>query len=99
MKKQRTQRTVADWQQLLERQQTSGLPINQFCTQHQLTISNFYHWRNKLKTVELKEQPAKIETNNLWQPVEMTVPNSSAKNWNIELKLPGGVVLNMSVQA
>ena len=101
MRKPRTQRTAADWQQLLEQQQKSDMAITQFCEQHQLTVSNFYHWRNKLSTAkaEVNKQPAQVEISNAWQPVEITVPVTTEKNWNIELKLPGGVVLNMSTQA
>ena len=99
MRKPRIQRTAADWQQLFELQQTSGMTITQFCEQHHLTISNFYHWRHKLNITEVKEQTAKDDTNTVWQPVEITMPETTAKNWNIELKLPGGVVLNMSTQA
>ena len=99
MSKQRINRTAADWQQLFELQQLSGMTITQFCEQNNLTVSNFYHWRQKLNTFEVKEQAAKDETNAVWQPVEITVPETTAKNWNIELKLPGGVVLNMSTQA
>ena len=99
MRKPRTQRTAADWQQLFELQQTSGMTITQFCEQHQLTVSNFYHWRKKLKVLETDGQSIRVDTNSEWQPVEITVPETTAQNWNIELKLPGGVVLNMSTQA
>jgi hypothetical protein len=99
MKKVLTQRTAADWQQLFELQQTSGMAITKFCEQHQLTVSNFYHWRQKLNTSEVKAQPAKAETDSEWQPVTIAMPDTTAQNWSIELKLPGGVVLNMSTLA
>lgn len=96
MKKQRTQRNAADWQQLLREQKNSNLTVTQFCKQQGLAISNFYNWRNKLDSSTDYPVSAEPEQVELWQPMVFTpnMPQQSTR-WNIELKLPGGVVLNM----
>jgi hypothetical protein len=55
--KQRKKRTSRfDWQALITRQLQSGIPVAQFCREHQLSASAFYHNRIKLFP-ELSPQP------------------------------------------
>ena len=41
-------RTREQWQELVDKQAASELSVSEFCTHHDLTVSNFYLWRKKL---------------------------------------------------
>jgi len=75
------------WQQLINEQVDSGLSVAAFCRKTQLSVSSFYQWRKKFDAVE-------PELNDwLALPGAASAP---ADDWQIELALPGGVVLRMS---
>lgn len=86
-------RTREQWQVLIEKQAESELSVSEFCTQHQLTVSNFYLWRKKLSD----DSQSHAQQDN-WLAFDM--PASANKEagsaWEIELVLPGGVVLRMN---
>lgn len=84
-------RTSQEWQQIIEAQQASDLTIAEFCLQHLLNPSTFYLQRKKI--TELSLPPS----NSDWLPFENQVQHQKvSRQWQIELKLPNGVVLNMS---
>lgn len=84
-------RTAEQWQQLVQAQQESDLTISQFCTEHKLAESNFYAQRKKYRQ---SEGQAKEDA---WLPLnDLIAVQQDNRHWNIELKLPNGVVLNMS---
>jgi hypothetical protein len=56
------QRTLGDWQTLIEQQQASGLPIVVFCKQNKLTTSNFYKHRAKLQENANASKLIKVNT-------------------------------------
>ena len=88
-------RTAAQWQQLIQAQETSGLTIQQFCAEHQLTLSNFYLQRKKLQQ---RDSPV-VQNNEAWLPLnELVQVQQDSRRWQIELTLPNGVVLNMSTE-
>jgi hypothetical protein len=93
------QRTIEDWLSILSQFQASGLTITEFCKQHKLTLSNFYKWRKRvdgLPTSDLNPTSKPLEPmNNNWQAITLDNKPTIAKQWDIELTLPGGVVLNM----
>lgn len=37
------------WSRIVERAEASGLPIRQFCQQHDVDEGQFYHWRHRLE--------------------------------------------------
>ena len=47
----RQRRTGAEWQQLIEQQQHSGLSASVFCQQHGLSSKTFYKHRRALRKV------------------------------------------------
>ncbi|MAD88105.1 MAG: IS66 family insertion sequence hypothetical protein [Pseudoalteromonas sp.] len=86
-------RTAAQWQQLIQAQEISGLTIQQFCAEHQLTLSNFYLQRKKLHQ---RDMPV-AQNKEAWLPLnELVQVQQERCRWQIELTLPNGVVLNMS---
>jgi hypothetical protein len=88
-------RSPQEWQHLIQQQQSSSLSIADFCRQHALNPSTFYLQRKKLNALTLT--PA---ATNDWLPFAHHEPSNQvvARQWEIELKLPNGVVLNMSTQ-
>lgn len=86
-------RTREQWQALIDEQAESELSVSEFCAQYDLTVSNFYLWRKKLSN----------DSQSLMQPdnwLAFDIPASAEKEpggaWEIELALPGGVVLRMN---
>ena len=53
-------RTEAQWQTLIQNQQTSGLTISDYCQQHQLPSSSFYAFKKKLGLVSSSFVRAKV---------------------------------------
>ena len=83
-------RSRAQWQELINKQPGSGLTISDYCAEHKITVSGFYQWRKKLgSNSEVKSAPSD------WLSVSDPAPPSEEK-WQIELALPGGVILRMS---
>ncbi len=89
----KVRRTKAQWQQLVEGQADSGLTISDYCASHGITVSGFYQWRKKLQSTEaVQMQPES------WLSFA-SPPQNEQGNWQIELALPGGVVLRMNAVA
>ncbi|AWB66266.1 IS66 family insertion sequence hypothetical protein [Saccharobesus litoralis] len=92
------QRTIEDWQLIFSQFHASGLTVTQFCKQHKLTISNFYKWRKRIEPLPATNSENDIEfsaSTDHWQAISVNHHSTDTKQWNIELTLPGGVVLNM----
>lgn len=86
-------RTREQWQRLVDKQAESELSVSEFCAQHQLTVSNFYQWRKKLG----EDSPSFTQQDN-WLAFDMPASGTqrAGSTWEIELTLPGGVVLRMN---
>jgi hypothetical protein len=80
----RIQRGAAGWQELLDRQVASGLNRKAFCAREGVPRSSFETWRRRLAS---RAVAARF--------VDVTPPVEAARGWDIELALPGGVVLRM----
>jgi len=84
-------RTPQEWHQIIEAQQVSNLSIADFCRQHTLNPSTFYLQRKKVTELALPTSTSD------WLPFDTQVQHEPmSRQWQIELKLPNGVVLNMS---
>lgn len=79
-------RSAHQWREILDRFASSGLTQEQFCAREGLALSTFYSWRAKLSTASALPRLADF--------VEVT-PTCSSSSFDIELALPGGVVLRM----
>ena len=53
-------RTEAQWQALIQNQQTSGLTISDYCQQHHLPTSSFYAFKKKLNLTSNRFVRAKV---------------------------------------
>ncbi|WP_395340329.1 IS66 family insertion sequence element accessory protein TnpA [Ningiella sp. W23] len=84
-------RSPQEWQQLIDAQEASDMTIAQFCHRHHITQSTFYLQRKKRQGLSLPQ------TTSQWLPIDtMASHQPDTRQWQIELTLPNGVVLNMS---
>jgi hypothetical protein len=84
-------RSPQEWQQLIDAQEASDMTIAQFCHAHNINQSTFYLQRKKRQDISLPQ------TSEQWLPIEtMASRQADTRQWQIELTLPNGVVLNMS---
>jgi uncharacterized protein involved in tolerance to divalent cations len=84
------------WQAHITACEQSHLTQQQYCREHQLTISTYYNWKKKLqsdsdikspiKTEPLIELSANVLTDDNFMP-----PNS----WDMELSLGQGITLRL----
>lgn len=86
-------RTRSDWESLIAEQKASGLTIEQFCRQYELTQSNFYLWRKRLSQ-PIQKKATQTDQTTPW--LQVAVPDTNpTPTWDIELDLPNGVTLRM----
>jgi hypothetical protein len=76
------------WQHLIDSQQASDMTTAEFCQAHHINQSTFYLQRKKLSEIALPQG------NSQWLPIDAVMPSvPDTKQWQIELRLPNGVVL------
>lgn len=83
-------RTQQQWQQFINEQPQSGLTIKDYCASKNITVSGFYLWRKKLSGT-----PHPVDEPQEWLSLTPSV-SSESEQWQIELSLPGGVILRMN---
>lgn len=85
-----TRRTQQQWQQLINEHPQSGLTVKDYCMSKNITVSGFYLWRKKLSAT-----PHSVDEPQEWLSLTPSVSPES-EQWQIELALPGGVILRMN---
>ena len=87
-------RNATQWQALINEWQQSGLTIAEFCKAEGLHQSGFYAWKKKLlSNGEVETEKASEELP--WLQLPQTYSRQAETGWDMELSLPGGVVLRM----
>lgn len=96
----RAYRSAAQWHQLVIAQEASGLTVLRFCKEHGLTPSNFCRHRKKYQSPHegAVGQPTQPHHSPLLELNELVSVSQDVRRWQIELKWPGGVVMNMSAE-
>ncbi|MFA7492956.1 MAG: IS66 family insertion sequence element accessory protein TnpB [Proteiniphilum sp.] len=85
---------------ILERQQSSGLSIKDFCTNESYTVSSFHYWKSKFgltrpynnhvrETAVEKLAPISLNLSES-KPALKAAPSANGKG-EIRIKLPGGI--------
>ena len=77
------------WQQFINEQLDSGMTQADYCAANELSIASFSKWKHKLR----REQSDGDQTPQ-WIELPMQA-NDSQPAWDIELELPGNVILRM----
>lgn len=79
------------WQSLVEEQQSSAMTQSNFCLTKGLSLATFSNWKRKLRRSDHPDADSQPE----WVELPITSKPSPPKNWDIELELPGNVILRM----
>ena len=85
-----TRRTQHQWQQFINEQPQSGLTVKDYCESKNITVSGYYLWRKKLA-----DTPHPVDKPQEWLSLAPS-PSSESEQWQIELALPGDVILRMN---
>jgi hypothetical protein len=83
-------RTAGQWRQILTRFERSGLSVQAFCDREGLSASSFQRWRAKLAAGRDSFVQLALPT-----PAEPRASDPESIPWNIELELPGDVILRI----
>ena len=85
-----------DWQERLERFQSSGLDVFLFCLQEGVSRSTFYRWKERLKNGIPDSMMAEKEARDRAEPTEGAafVP-ITLKASPVEIELPNGGVIRL----
>lgn len=84
-------RSVDQWRVIMSRYAASGLTQEQFCAREGLAISTFCSWRSRVALSGDVADSASVRDNDF---VDVTPPRAQSV-FDIELALPGGIVLRM----
>ena len=76
------------WQDVIQRQEKSGLSVRVFCGQHGVREPAFYQWRKRLAGDE-RLRFALVETNKMGQPQQLAL--ELALTTGERLQIPAGV--------
>jgi len=100
IKQRSPRRTAAQWHQIIEAQQASGLSAPKFCKEKNIAYPSFMNWKKKLIQTSSKPDtklPTFIELTP--QPdtsPSMTAASPDAQPLNIELDLGAGIHLRIT---
>lgn len=90
-----TRRSREDWIKIIQAWQNSSLTQREFCSQHEVALSSFYKWRQKLSAGSENTIPPQADGFvNVFSgsPEPLASP---ATDWQIELDL-GAITLRLS---
>ncbi len=79
----KVKRTEAEWREIMEKFRASGLSRAEFCKREDIANGSFSKWQQRL-------MDSKASTGSF---VELTASQEPASSPEMELSLPGGVVL------
>lgn len=94
-------RTSAQWQQLIDEHQHSGLSVARYCETKGIAQSNFYLWRKKLSgaidsySSQPKPQAVELPSDKDWIELRSSALPDNPAQWDVEVSLPHGVTLRM----
>ena len=90
--------STSQWQTIIADQSSSNLTVKNYCSQNDITISSFYHWRDKLaksNSVKKGRQNHTDKQDADWIEVPSPKEPNAKTSWDIELDLHGGISLRM----
>ena len=75
-------RTPAEWREIFEHFESSGLDSKKFCRRENLNLTSFQRWQRRLASA--KESF-----------VEVSPPREIPSIWAVEIELAGGTILRL----
>ena len=85
---------------ILERQQSSGLSIKDFCSNESYTVSSFHYWKSKFGLTRPYNNHSRATAVEKLTPISFNLPEkksapetalSGSSKGEIRIKLPGGI--------
>ena len=85
---------------ILERQQSSGLSIKDFCANESYTVSSFHYWKSKFGLTRPYNNHSRVTAVEKLAPISFNLPGkksapetalSGSSKGEIRIKLPGGI--------
>jgi putative transposase len=96
VKARRARRSESQWRSLLARHQTSGLGIQAFCRNEQISEASFYRWRTMLEGRRQDGAEAEPETSPAFVDLGALESLSAAKpKLDLRLDLGDGLTLHL----
>lgn len=93
---QRIRRSHAQWREIFKRFEASNLSATAFCKKQGIAYGSFIRWRQRVDAPT--PHTAQVSADD-WLPIQLAADAESdsvtARGWDIELALPGGVQLRM----
>lgn len=93
-RKHQPRKSAAQWQQLIQQQQASGLSASHFCQQNTISYASFCQWRRRFAVESDSDIPA-ASAPPAFIDLETWLPQN-ARPWNIVLRLGNGIELCLS---
>ena len=92
----RTCRSEQEWRAIKVQWKTSDLRTATFCRLENITVSAFYRWRKRYDSISPSEEDDESDWLSVKPPVsEEAEPDTEQPRWDVELVLPGNVVLRI----
>lgn len=91
----KVRRSRQEWEQIFDRFRASGQSGAAFCRKHKLPKSSFEKWKKKLRgqSRASRATPSFVEWPTPTTPDEASISSGRLDSGELELALPGGVVL------
>jgi transposase-like protein len=89
----RIRRSPEQWRELFARFEQSGQSREQFCTAHDLGVSTFGRWRQRLRRERRVSAAAGGDA--LFVELAQETSARAAPPWEVELQLGAGVILRL----
>ena len=93
---QRIRRSHAQWREIFTQFEASSLSTTAFCKQQGIVYGSFMPWRQRVDVAT--SHSAQVSADD-WLPIQVAAgaeqDSPTARGWDIELALPGGVQLRM----
>jgi len=93
---QRIRRSHAQWCEIFRQFEASNLSAAAFCKQQGIAYGSFMRWRQRVDAPT--RHTAQVSADD-WLPIQVAAgaedDSPTARGWDIELALPGGVQLRM----
>lgn len=96
-RKQSQHRSRSQWKELIAEQENSGQTIKRFCEDRDITISNFYVWRKKIKLNTARPPSVDTDATPLFVELEpRSFEPDPVSQWDIELQICKDIVLRIN---
>ena len=88
-------RSAAEWHNLIGQQQESGVSQKAFCKLNDICLSTFSLWKRKLTQPDVTPPSQQSVAAPEWIELPAGLDSAVPEQWDMELELPGGVILRM----